>query len=68
MLPQGAPKAIRRPNGDHVEVAPDYGLEQSVELRALIAAFGAANALVLMGGDVEGTQINPCRSPLLSVL
>jgi hypothetical protein len=43
-----APEPIRRPHGNHIEVAPDCGLEERVELRALVAALCAADALVLI--------------------
>jgi hypothetical protein len=38
-----APEAIGRPDGDHVELATHRGLQQRVELRALVTAFGATD-------------------------
>jgi hypothetical protein len=37
---------IRRPHRNHVELAPDRGLQQRIKLRALVAALGARNFIL----------------------
>jgi hypothetical protein len=50
---QGAGQAIDRPGRDHVDVAAGDGLEQPIEARALVAAFGARDAGVLKELDLR---------------
>jgi hypothetical protein len=50
---QGAGQAIDRPGRDHVDVAAGDGLEQPIEARALVAAFGAGDAGVLKELDLR---------------
>ena len=47
----GSAQPIDAPGRDHIELLAGDGLEQLVEARALIAALGAGDALVLEHGD-----------------
>src|SRR5258708_4453069 len=43
---QAAADAVDRPGGDHVELASGSGLRKPLERRALVAALGAADAVI----------------------
>ena len=57
-------EAIDRPGRDHVDVAAGDGLEQAIEARALVAAFGAGDAGVLKELDLRS---GPTRGPGVDV-
>jgi hypothetical protein len=46
VLPQAAADAVDRPGRDHVELAIGSGLRKPLEPRALVAALGAADAMI----------------------
>src|SRR5262249_737425 len=50
-VPQRASQPVRGPDGDHVELATDGGLQRRIELRALVASLSATNTVILVGGD-----------------
>jgi hypothetical protein len=54
---QTAPQPINRPRHHHIELATGCRTAQRIELRALIAALGAANAVILV--DLDDLTAHP---------
>ena len=66
---QRAAQAIDRPGRDHVDVTTGNGLEQAIEARPLVAAFGARDTGVLEKLDeapvmaLRSALLRTCRPP-----
>jgi len=66
---QAPPDPVDGPRGDHVELASGSGLRKSLERRALLAALGAADAVIdillddlpaaLLGDPIDDLSARP---------